>query len=51
VTFTTPESFLLLPPWNASRSGSLSLKIRTTEGNGLILFAKNERQASVAFTD
>ncbi|KAK3926655.1 Neurexin-3, partial [Frankliniella fusca] len=39
VTFTTPESFLMLPNWDAPRSGSLSLKLRTNEPNGLVLYS------------
>ncbi|CAH1113681.1 unnamed protein product [Psylliodes chrysocephalus] len=38
VTFTTRESHLILPPWNAKKSGNISFKFRTNEANGLILF-------------
>ncbi|KAJ8924521.1 hypothetical protein NQ315_007319 [Exocentrus adspersus] len=38
ITFTTKESHLILPPWNAKRTGNLSFKFRTNEANGLILF-------------
>ncbi|XP_056637002.1 neurexin-1 isoform X2 [Diorhabda sublineata] len=38
VTFTTKESHLILPPWNAKKSGNISFKFRTNEANGLILF-------------
>ncbi|XP_050084975.1 neurexin-1 isoform X2 [Anopheles aquasalis] len=37
VTFTTRESYLLLPPWDASKQGILSFKFRTNEPNGLII--------------
>ncbi|KAI1286229.1 Neurexin-1 [Halotydeus destructor] len=39
VTFTTAESYLALPRWSAIKSGSLSLKIRTNEPNGLLLYS------------
>ncbi|KAK9716993.1 Laminin G domain [Popillia japonica] len=38
ITFTTRESHLVLPPWNAKKSGNISFKFRTNEANGLILF-------------
>ncbi|XP_063921501.1 neurexin 1 isoform X2 [Zophobas morio] len=38
ITFTTRESHLILPPWNAKKSGNISFKFRTNEANGLILF-------------
>ncbi|CAM1325515.1 NRXN2 (predicted) [Pycnogonum litorale] len=38
ITFTTKESFLALPSWEAARSGSLSFKMRTNEPNGLIMY-------------
>ncbi|KAG1696117.1 Neurexin-3 [Nymphon striatum] len=38
ITFTTRESFLVLPSWEATRSGSLSFKMRTNEGNGLLMY-------------
>nr|XP_022912901.1 neurexin-1-like isoform X2 [Onthophagus taurus] len=38
ITFTTRESHLVLPAWNAKKSGSISFKFRTNEANGLILF-------------
>uniref|UniRef100_A0AAG5CQ47 Laminin G domain-containing protein n=1 Tax=Anopheles atroparvus TaxID=41427 RepID=A0AAG5CQ47_ANOAO len=37
VTFTTRESYLVLPPWDASKQGLLSFKFRTNEPNGLII--------------
>ncbi|XP_018330291.1 neurexin-3-like [Agrilus planipennis] len=38
ITFTTRESHLILPSWNAKKSGNISFKFRTNEPNGLILF-------------
>ncbi|KAB0804576.1 hypothetical protein PPYR_01546 [Photinus pyralis] len=38
ITFTTRESHLILPAWNAKKSGNISFKFRTNEANGLILF-------------
>ncbi|XP_035732871.1 neurexin-1-like isoform X7 [Vespa mandarinia] len=41
VTFTSSESHLVLPPWKASKSGSISFKIRTNEPNGLIMYSRS----------
>ncbi|XP_070156570.1 neurexin 1 isoform X1 [Polyergus mexicanus] len=41
VTFTSPESHLVLPPWKAAKSGSISFKIRTNEPNGLIMYSRS----------
>ncbi|KAK9891151.1 hypothetical protein WA026_013467 [Henosepilachna vigintioctopunctata] len=38
ITFTSRESHLILPPWNAKKTGNISFKFRTNEANGLILF-------------
>ena len=38
ITFTTSDSFLTLPKWEASTSGSISLKIKTNEPHGLLMF-------------
>ncbi|XP_075221682.1 neurexin 1-like [Lycorma delicatula] len=38
ITFTTKASHLVLPTWEATRTGSISLKIRTVEPNGLIMY-------------
>ncbi|XP_066961792.1 neurexin 1 isoform X2 [Macrobrachium rosenbergii] len=38
VSFTTQESYLVLPSWEAPRQGSISFKMRTTEANGLLMF-------------
>ncbi|XP_062702509.1 neurexin 1 isoform X5 [Aedes albopictus] len=44
VTFTTRESYLLLPPWDVSKQGMLSFKFRTNEPNGLIILNTVVRQ-------
>ncbi|XP_076392463.1 neurexin 1 isoform X4 [Megachile rotundata] len=41
VTFTSPESHLVLPPWKAATAGSISFKIRTNEPNGLIMYSRS----------
>lgn len=38
ITFTTKESFLVLPTWDNVRSGSLNLKFRTNESNAVLLY-------------
>jgi leucine-rich repeat transmembrane neuronal protein 1/2 len=38
VTFTTRDSFLELPNWDSARAGTLSLKIRTNEPNGVLVY-------------
>nr|CAH0109280.1 unnamed protein product [Daphnia galeata] len=38
ITFTTPDTVLMLPSWEASKTGSMSFKIRTNEPNGLLLY-------------
>ncbi|XP_046401405.1 neurexin-1 isoform X2 [Ischnura elegans] len=38
VTFTNSDAHLVLPPWDSPHSGSLSLKMRTNEPDGLLLF-------------
>ncbi|XP_077296865.1 neurexin 1 isoform X2 [Arctopsyche grandis] len=38
VTFTTRDSHLVLPPWEAVKTGTISFKFRTNEPNGLIAF-------------
>ncbi|XP_067134301.1 neurexin 1-like isoform X3 [Centruroides vittatus] len=38
ITFTTKESFLALPSWEAARAGSISFKIRTNEPNGVLMY-------------
>ncbi|XP_076637715.1 neurexin 1 isoform X2 [Colletes latitarsis] len=52
VTFTSPESHLVLPPWKAAKSGTISFKIRTNEPNGLIMYSRSgahSRQDLFAF--
>ncbi|XP_046971737.1 neurexin-1 [Vanessa cardui] len=38
VTFTTRDAHLILPKWEAVKTGTISFKFRTNEPNGLILF-------------
>uniref|UniRef100_T1J5X7 Uncharacterized protein n=1 Tax=Strigamia maritima TaxID=126957 RepID=T1J5X7_STRMM len=38
ITFTNKESFLILPSWEGTRTGSISFKIRTNEPNGLLMY-------------
>uniref|UniRef100_A0A0P4XQR9 Neurexin-2-beta n=1 Tax=Daphnia magna TaxID=35525 RepID=A0A0P4XQR9_9CRUS len=38
ITFTTPDTVLMLPSWEAMKTGSMSFKIRTNEPNGLLLY-------------
>lgn len=38
ITFTTSDSFLALPKWEANKFGSISFKMRTNEPHGLIMF-------------
>ncbi|XP_022254288.1 neurexin-1-like, partial [Limulus polyphemus] len=38
ITFTTMESFLALPCWEAPRRGSIFFKIRTNEPNGVLMY-------------
>jgi leucine-rich repeat transmembrane neuronal protein 1/2 len=38
ISFSDPESFLVLPSWKSSSRGSIGAKIRTTEKNGLLMF-------------
>lgn len=47
IMFATSESYLPLPKWECSDEGKLSLKIRTNEGSGVILYSsgiKNVKQ-------
>lgn len=39
VTFTTSDSFLSLPKWDAVKNGSLFLKFRTNEPNGVLVYS------------
>ncbi|KAF9797183.1 hypothetical protein SFRURICE_001829, partial [Spodoptera frugiperda] len=38
VTFTTRDAHLILPKWEAVKTGTISFKFRTNEPNGLVLF-------------
>ncbi|XP_039303872.1 neurexin-3 isoform X5 [Solenopsis invicta] len=44
VTFTSPESHLVLPPWKSAKTGTISFKIRTNEPNGLIMYSRSGAQ-------
>lgn len=39
VTFVSSQSFVSLPKWDAHRNGSISLKFRTNEGTGVLVFS------------
>ena len=43
VTFLSSQSFLSLPKWDAYKNGSISLKFRTNEGNGVLIFSHGIR--------
>ena len=43
ITFATSESYLALPTWECSDYGKISLKIRTSEGSGVILYSSGAR--------
>lgn len=52
VTFTTGDSFLVLPKWDVAKSGSISLKVRTNEANGVLIYtigASNGAEQSADF--
>jgi len=38
ISFADSESFLVLPSWKPTSQGSIAVKIRTTEPNGLLMF-------------
>ncbi|XP_018360196.1 PREDICTED: neurexin-1 isoform X4 [Trachymyrmex cornetzi] len=44
ITFTTRDSHLVLPPWKAAKTGTISFKIRTNEPNGLIMYSRSGAQ-------
>ncbi|KAL4710241.1 hypothetical protein ACJJTC_005414, partial [Scirpophaga incertulas] len=43
VTFTTRDAHLILPKWEAVKTGTISFKFRTNEPNGLILYNAGEK--------
>lgn len=45
VTFISSQSFLSLPKWDAYKNGSISLKFRTNEGSGVLIFSHGIRNA------
>ncbi|OTF69070.1 neurexin-1b-alpha-like protein [Euroglyphus maynei] len=44
ITFTTSESYLKLNGWNSPKEGTLSLKIRTNEANGVLLYTDGKHE-------
>lgn len=48
VTFTTRDSHLILPPWEASKQGVISFKFRSNEPNGMIILATGTRPPKVS---
>ncbi|XP_065225027.1 neurexin 1 isoform X2 [Planococcus citri] len=48
ISFTTPDSYLILPDWEAAQAGSFAIKFRTTESHGLLVFSK---ASGPSFTD
>ncbi|XP_053613214.1 neurexin 1-like isoform X1 [Plodia interpunctella] len=50
VTFTTRDAHLILPKWEAVKSGTISFKFRTNEPNGLILFNMGAKPPRVGCT-
>ncbi|XP_046687748.1 neurexin-3-like isoform X2 [Homalodisca vitripennis] len=51
ITFTTRASHLVVPTWDATRTGSISLKIRTVEADGLIIYSSGPRSSHLAQAD
>ncbi|XP_021923608.1 neurexin-3 isoform X5 [Zootermopsis nevadensis] len=49
VTFTTRDSNLVLPPLDATRSSSISFKIRTNEPNGLLMYSSGASSSHADF--
>ncbi|KYM92826.1 Neurexin-1-alpha [Atta colombica] len=39
-----PQSDVVLPPWKAAKTGTISFKIRTNEPNGLIMYSRSGAQ-------
>ncbi|XP_045527567.1 neurexin-1 isoform X1 [Pieris brassicae] len=50
VTFSTKEAHLILPKWEAVKTGTISFKFRTNEPNGLILFNMGAKPPRVGCT-
>lgn len=48
VTFLFSQSFLSLPKWGAYKNGSISLKFRTNEGNGVLIFSHGIRNTAAS---
>ncbi|XP_013147690.1 PREDICTED: neurexin-1 [Papilio polytes] len=50
VTFSTRDAHLILPKWEAVKTGTISFKFRTNEPNGLILFNMGAKPPRVGCT-
>ncbi|XP_061384616.1 neurexin 1 isoform X2 [Danaus plexippus] len=50
VTFATRDAHLILPKWEAVKTGTISFKFRTNEPNGLILFNMGAKPPRVGCT-
>ncbi|XP_045776164.1 neurexin-1 isoform X2 [Maniola jurtina] len=50
VTFATKDAHLILPKWEAVKTGTISFKFRTNEPNGLILFNMGAKPPRVGCT-
>ncbi|XP_050438780.1 neurexin-1a isoform X2 [Adelges cooleyi] len=44
VCLSTPRSFLMLPNWEGTTSGSISVKFRTNEPDGLLFFSRGQTE-------
>ncbi|KAL4134816.1 hypothetical protein QTP88_006525 [Uroleucon formosanum] len=44
VCLSTPRSFLMLPNWDGTTSGSISVKFRTNEPDGLLFFSRGQTE-------
>ncbi|XP_065332966.1 neurexin 1 isoform X3 [Cloeon dipterum] len=49
ITFFTEHSYVVLPSWDAPRTGSISFKIRTNEPNGLLMYSAGTTSAHADF--
>ena len=49
ITFTTVDSFIKVPRWNAVQSGSIEFQFRTNEPNGLLMYNTGDAGTSDFF--
>ncbi|XP_074662248.1 neurexin-1-like [Tubulanus polymorphus] len=49
ITFTTPESYIKLTPWEASYSGTIEFRFRTNEPNCLLMYNSGAESLSDFF--